>query len=63
MMDIPNGPVKASEMSRDKWILYKWENITTLSDKEPVYLCTGIRPIEEAVEAANNFDTWRQYYQ
>ena len=52
--------IKQTEMRRDWWIHYKWENVTSHSDSEPVYLKAGLRPIEETVIAAEQFDTaWR----
>ena len=49
--------VTQSEMRRHWWIYYQWEDVTELIDKEPKYLRSKPRPIGEAVEAANNFDT------
>jgi len=54
--------VKASEMRRNWWVTYIWERVTTFSDPEPVYLRAGLRPIEDSVEAAKQFDEfWRNY--
>ncbi len=49
--------VKHSDMKRTWWIYYKWEEVTALEDNEPMYLNVGIRPINEATEAADQFDT------
>lgn len=49
--------VKHSDMKRIWWIYYKWEVVTALEDKEPMYLNAGIRPINEAAEAEKQFDT------
>jgi hypothetical protein len=49
--------VNLSQMRRNMWIKYKWVNIQTLAESEPNYLCTGLRDIAEAREAAEQFDT------
>lgn len=54
--DIPTKPVKASDMPRFWWIRYEWENVRDYQDKEPVYLCTGLRDIAKAKEAAEQID-------
>ena len=57
-----NNIVTASQMRRPMWIAFRWENVTELADKEPRYLCAGIRPIEQAVEAGKQFDEWVKNY-
>jgi len=51
---------KHSEMNRAEWIYYRWEEITTCSDTEPVYLRGIKRNIDEAQRAASNFDLVRK---
>jgi hypothetical protein len=43
-------------MRRILWIKYKWVNMAAVGDIEPIYSCSGLRPIEESVEAAAQFD-------
>jgi hypothetical protein len=45
-------------MTNTQWITYKWVNVQTHADAEPVYLCTGLRDIAESVEAEKQFMTW-----
>jgi len=54
--EYPEGTRFFSTMHRAEWITFKWENVQTVTDKEPVYVCTGLRPIEQAEQAARNFD-------
>ena len=58
MMETPTDGtiVKLSDMPRAWWILYQWENVTEMQDKEPRYVYGGLRPIEDRKEAAENFD-------
>lgn len=48
--------VSQSEMKRHWWICYQWQDVTTVGDAEPKYAKGILRPINEAVEAAANFD-------
>ena len=48
--------VSLSDMKRDDWIKYQWENVTEFGDKEPKYLRMGLRPIEQRKEAMEQFD-------
>ena len=57
-MNFPDKPVLQSEMKRNEWITYKWVNIHFFSEAEPRWLCTGLREISEAVEAAKQFDEY-----
>lgn len=52
-------PVKTplSKMTRSNWIKYRWKNVQTFADKEPQYIMTSLRPIEEAEIAARQWDT------
>lgn len=50
--------ILASDMKRQDWIKYRWVNVQEVQDSEPKYICTGLRPIEEAKEAAEQFDYW-----
>lgn len=45
-------------IERNEWIAYQWINVTTHSDQDTQYLRAGMRPIEDASMAANDFDTW-----
>lgn len=56
MMEIPREMVLLSDMRRILWIKYKWVNMAAVGDVEPIYSCSGLRPIEEAVDAAAQFD-------
>lgn len=47
-----------SEMRRHDWIAYCWEDVTEVGDAERKYLRLLHRPIEQAVEAAKQWDTW-----
>lgn len=55
---VPTKPVRASEMKRDIWVFFEWEDVRTIANREPVYICTGVRDIAEAKEAAGQFDAW-----
>lgn len=55
-MDYPREAVLLSDMRRILWIKYKWINMAGVGDVEPIYLCNGLRPIEESVDAAAQFD-------
>ncbi len=44
------------EMRRAWWIAYSWEEITEAQDSDRKYLRCLPRPINEAEEAARNFD-------
>jgi hypothetical protein len=52
-----SGVVKAMDMKRNEWITYRWENITTHCG-ELTYLNCGMRPIEESIQAGQEFDEW-----
>ena len=62
-MKVPPEVVRASEMRRHWWVSYIWLNTTTQADPEPIYARSGLRPIEEAVEAAAQFDEFHKNYQ
>ena len=58
---IPTEPVKLSKMRRDYWIMYSWVKMEAVGDIEPIYFCTGLRPIEQRKEAADQFDAvWKK---
>lgn len=50
-------------MRRHWWVSYIWLNTTTQADPEPIYVRSGLRPIEESVEAAAQFDEFHKNYQ
>jgi hypothetical protein len=54
--------VEMQYMRRSWWIKYNWINITPLGNKNILYLNGGVRPIEEAQAAANNFDICFEAY-
>ena len=59
--NIPTEPVKLSDMRRDYWIMYSWQLTQEAGQKEPTYTCTGLRPIEQRKEAADQFDAvWKK---
>lgn len=49
---------KLSEMTDIEWGLYHWEDVTTPSDPERVYLRGLDRTPEEAVKARADFNEW-----
>lgn len=53
-------PTLSSKMRRDLWIKYKWINMQSMTEIEPLYVCCGFREIEEAAVAAAQFDTMMQ---
>ena len=55
---IPDHTIGASNMPRQWWIWYRWENVQTSDDKEPQYKCLGVRDIAEAPEAVKQIDAW-----
>lgn len=55
-MTVPNV-VKITEMRRDWWIVHQWIYVAEFGSPEPVYIKSYPRPIEQAVEAAKQFDT------
>lgn len=60
MYEYPDKPVPYSEMRRNLWIAFKWENVQEHGDIMPIYVCSGMRPIEDTETAARQFDTcWR----
>jgi len=59
MMEI----ILLSNMKRNLWVKYKWVLVNPESGiDEPRYLRSGLRPIEETVKAAEQFDTMRNAY-
>jgi hypothetical protein len=59
ILEYPKETVPISRMTNTQWITYKWINIQTTADSEPMYLCTGMRDISEAKDAEEQFKTWR----
>ena len=56
VFEYPDGECSFCNMTRSLWVTFSWENVRTIADKEPVYICTGLRPIEQAEQAARDFD-------
>lgn len=50
-------PIK--QMNNVIWVKYKWVNIQSHIDPEPIYLCVGMRSIEEAPVAEKEFTAFR----
>lgn len=48
--------VRHLEMCRHWWIAYKWEVVQNVGDEEPLYIRSSFRPINEATNAAAEFD-------
>ena len=49
---------RAREIKRNEWIAYRWIEITEHGCSELTYLRGPERPIEESIEAGNQFDEW-----
>ena len=55
--DVKIGDVLSiGDMSRNLWIAWCWKNITEAGNEDIKYLCVGLRPIEDAKDAADQFD-------
>lgn len=52
--------ISASDMRRTDWIANIWIEVTEVGDTDTMYLLARPRPIEEAKEAAEQFDIWMQ---
>jgi len=59
-MLLPREVVPQSEMTKTKWIAYKWEDVRTIVDSEAKYLCCGLRDISEAKIAEQDFEVWHK---
>lgn len=55
-MDDAKRLVNILNMSRYDWIKYNWVNVQAVAEENPVYLCAGLRPIEDRKMAADQFD-------
>lgn len=55
----PSVLVSIENMRRNEWIRYQWINVQTMSMGKPLYLRGGLRPIEDAKNAAEQFDMWQ----
>jgi hypothetical protein len=49
---------KITEMKKSEWVAYNWINVTEQGSFEPVYLRSNLRPIENAISAAKEYDNW-----
>ena len=59
--DIPTEPIDLHAMRRDYWIMYTWKMSQQADGWEITYTCTGLRPIEQRKEAADQFDAvWKK---
>ena len=59
--DLPAEPVALSDMRRDHWIMFTWKKLQQADGWEITYTCTGLRPIEQRKEAADQFDAvWKK---
>ena len=52
----PEGTGTFLTMRCDEWITFSWACVQEIGGDTPVYICTGLRPIEQAKEAAEQFD-------
>ena len=59
---MPNIIKKATEISRNEWVLWIWVDVTLMNGEEVVYLRGRMRPIEDSIEAGNQFDAWIDNY-
>lgn len=57
-------PKEACEITRNEWIAYEWVDMTTDSDPPEVrtYVRGRVRPIEDSVRAAQEWDTFAAAY-
>lgn len=53
---------KASEITRKEWILYNWTLVQSYVDEDLLYIRGSLRPIEEAEQAARDYDLWSAAY-
>jgi hypothetical protein len=62
--DIAAAPerVMHSDMRRHWWIAWCWESVIEMASDEPTYLRTYRRPIEQAEEAARQWDISHRAY-
>ena len=51
----PEGTRTFLTMRCDEWITFSWDRVKKV-DGDAFYICTGLRPIEQAKEAAEQFD-------
>ena len=49
---------RLSEITRNEWIRYRWIDITSLGDSEPVLLRSLPRIPSDGAEAARDWDLW-----
>jgi len=47
-----------TEITRDEWILYQWQDITTYSDSVRMLLRGHFRTPDEGAKAAGDWDIW-----
>lgn len=50
---------KFSQISRAEWIAFKWVSVKTHDSFELLYINAGMREVDEAKEAADNYDTMK----
>lgn len=44
-----NPTKKISNISLAEWVVYRWFEVTTISEEEPVYVRSRRRPLDEAL--------------
>jgi len=47
-----------SRIKRHEWIAYHWMDVTSLDDKEPIFIASRTRSPDEAKNAGDNFDVF-----
>ena len=54
---------KLKDITRAEWVVYYWIDTTEWGNtEETIFLRGNMRPIEESIEAGNEFDCWMDNY-